>query len=321
MTQTARPVILEPAARQLVQRTSQPPYLQQLGPEAARAWLDEQQSTDVPRPEAYVENVLVPGGPAGPVPVRIVRPTGVRASLPAVLYVHGGGWVLGNAHTHDRLVRELVTRSGCAVVFPEYSRSPEARFPTALEECYAVARWLTTHGAGHGVDDSRISVAGDSVGGTMATVLTMMARQRGGPRFRSQVLLYPATDADFDTESYRRFAEGHYLRRDTMMWFWDQYLPDRALRADPMAVPLRADLDQLRGLPPALVLTNEADVLRDEGEAYAARLREAGVHVAECRYQGAVHDLVMLDALAGTDAARAATAQAAHSLRETLQAV
>jgi acetyl esterase len=235
-----------------------------------------------------------------------------------ILYLHGAGWVFGNSHTHDRLIRELAVRSQAAVVFPEYSRSPEARFPTALEECYAVAQWITQNGTGHGLDPSRMSVAGDSVGGNMATVLAMMAKDRRGPRFVKQVLFYPVTDANFDTGSYREFAEGYHLGREGMMWFWDQYLPDPLKRTDPMAAPLRANLDQLRGLPPALIITGEADVLRDEGEAYANKLRQAGVPVTEVRYQGIIHDFVMLNALADTNAARAATAQAAMTLHNAL---
>ncbi|MGI5211578.1 alpha/beta hydrolase [Plantactinospora sp. CA-290183] len=348
MAQSVSTVVLEPAARQVAQMTANPPFPFQLGPEQGRAKLAELQSGDIPRPEVDIEDISVSGGPSGQVPVRIVRPretggdqdgmdgSGLRdrlraaaqgmmrpkrtGTLPVVLYLHGAGWVFGDSHTHDRLIRELAVQSGSAIVFPEYSRSPEARYPTALEECYAVAQWIAAQGADQGLDPSRMAIAGDSVGGNMATVLTMMSKQRNGPRFLEQVLLYPVTDANFDTGSYREFAEGYYLSRATMMWFWDQYLPDQSARSSPMAAPLRASIDELRGLPPALVTTNEADVLRDEGEAYAAKLRQAGVPVTHVRYQGTIHDVAMLDSLAGTQAAQAVTAQAAMTLRHALRA-
>ncbi len=258
------------------------------------------------------------GGPTGQVPVRIVRPAGVGGTLPVILYVHGAGWVFGDAHTHDRLVRELAVGAGAAVVFPEYDRSPEARYPVAVEQSYAAAQWVVAHGAEKGLDGSRLAVAGDSVGGNMAAALTLLAKERGDVRFAAQVLFYPVTDASFDTGSYHQFAEGYFLRRDAMQWFWDQYTTDPAQRAEITASPLRASLDQLAGLPPALVITAEADVLRDEGEAYANKLRAAGVPVTAVRYQGIIHDFVMLNALRETAAADAAIAQASAVLRAAL---
>ncbi|MBF9127491.1 alpha/beta hydrolase [Plantactinospora sp. S1510] len=348
MAQSVSSVVLEPAAQEVARMTANPPFMFQLSPDQGRARLAELQSGNTPRPEADIEDIVVPGGPSGQVPVRIVRPRGegpprrngagggrlldrVRAAaheamrpqgvggmLPAVLYLHGGGWAYGDSHTHDRLIRELAVQSHSAIVFPEYSRSPEARYPTAIEECYAVAQWIATQGGDYGLDPSRMAVAGDSAGGNMATVLAMLANQRNGPRFAEQVLLYPATDATFETGSYREFADGYNLSREQMMWFWDQYLPDRAERSNPMASPLNAGIDQLKHLPPALIMTNEADVLRDEGEAYASKLRRAGVPVALVRYQGIIHDMAMLDSLAGTRSAQAATAQAALTLNRAL---
>ena len=182
--------------------------------------------------------------------------------------------MFGNAHTHDRLIRELAVGANAAVVFPNYSLSPEAKYPTAIEESYAVAAWVAQHGAEQDLDPTRIAIAGDSVGGNMTAALTLLAKQRGDVSFVQQVLFYPVTDASFDTESYHQFAEGYFLRRDAMQWFWDQYTTDPAQRAEITASPLRASLDELAGLPPALVITGEADVLRDEGEAYAAKLRD-----------------------------------------------
>jgi acetyl esterase len=226
--------------------------------------------------------------------------------------------VFGDAHTHDRLVRELAVGANAVVVFPNYSRSPEAKYPTAIEESYAVAQWVSQDGAEENLDPTRIAIAGDSVGGNMTAALTLLAKQRGDVSFVQQVLFYPVTDASFDTESYHQFAEDYFLRRDAMQWFWDQYTTDPEQRAQITASPLRASLDELAGLPPALVITGEADVLRDEGEAYANKLRAAGVAVTAVRYQGIIHDFVMLNALRGTHAATAAIAQAIATLQAVL---
>ncbi|MDQ0779493.1 acetyl esterase/lipase [Streptomyces aurantiacus] len=215
-------------------------------------------------------------------------------------------------------MRELAVGTGAAVVFPEYDLSPEARYPVAIEQNYTVAQWVVTAGADHGLDASRVAVAGDSVGGNMAAALTLMAKERGDVTLVQQVLFYPVTDASFDTGSYHQFAEGYFLRRDGMQWFWDQYTTDEKQRAEITASPLRATTEQLTGLPAALVITGEADVLRDEGEAYANKLREAGVPVTAARYQGIIHDFVMLNALSDTHAARAAISQAITVLRSAL---
>ncbi|MGN9763116.1 alpha/beta hydrolase [Streptomyces sp. SD31] len=314
MTESNRPV-LEPAAQAFAEATANPPYLFDLGPAEGRKVVDEVQSGDIVKPEVEEEWVTVAGGPTGEVRARIVRPAGATGVLPVIIYIHGAGWVFGNAHTHDRLVRELAVGTGAAVVFPEYDLSPEARYPVAIEQNYAVAQWVVSEGAGNNLDASRIAVAGDSVGGNMSAALTLMAKQRGDVPLVQQVLFYPVTDAAFGTGSYRQFAEGYFLRRDAMQWFWDQYTTDEAERAQITASPLRASGEQLQGLPPALVITAEADVLRDEGEAYANKLREAGVPVTAVRYQGIIHDFVMLNALRETRAAEAAIGQAISVLR------
>jgi acetyl esterase/lipase len=239
-----------------------------------------------------------------------MRPRGATGPLPVVIYIHGAGWVFGNSHTHDRLIRELSVGADAAVVFPSYSLSPEARYPTALEECYAVLQWVADHGADKGLDAARIAIAGDSVGGNMTAALTLMAKERSGPSLVAQLLFYPVTDASFGTESYREFATGYFLRRDAMRWFWDQYTTEEAQRDEITASPLRASTEQLAGLPPALVITAEADVLRDEGEAYGRKLRAAGVDVTATRYEGVIHDFVMLNALRETNGAGAAINQA-----------
>ncbi|MFI6333657.1 alpha/beta hydrolase [Streptomyces sp. NPDC050535] len=319
MTESTAPrPVLEPAAAAFAEATANPPYLFDLAPAEGRKAVDEVQSGEIAKPDVDEEWVTVPGGPTGQVRARLVRPAGVTGTLPVIIYIHGAGWVFGNAHTHDRLVRELAVGANAAVVFPEYDLSPEARYPVAIEQNYTVAQWVVTEGASHGLDASRIAVVGDSVGGNMSAALTLMAKERGDVPLVAQVLFYPVTDAAFDTASYHQFAEGYFLRRDGMQWFWDQYTTDEAQRAEITASPLRATTEQLTGLPPALVITGEADVLRDEGEAYAAKLREAGVAVTAVRYQGVIHDFVMLNALRETHAAGAAIAQAISVLRTAL---
>ena len=316
-TTTSAPV-LEAAAKAFADATANPPFLSDLAPAEGRKLVDEVQSGEIAKPDADEQWVTVAGGPTGEVKVRIVKPRGAKGTLPVVLYIHGAGWVFGDAHTHDRLVRELAVGVGAAVVFPEYDRSPEARYPVAIEQNYAVAQWIVEEGASQGLDAARLAVAGDSVGGNMSAALTLMAKERRGPTLAAQVLFYPVTDASFDTDSYHQFAEGYFLRRGGMLWFWDQYTTDEAQRNEITASPLRATVEQLAGLPPALVITGEADVLRDEGEAYANKLREAGVPVTAVRYQGIIHDFVMLNALRETQAADAAIRQAITFLSEAL---
>ncbi|AEA27080.1 lipase [Pseudonocardia dioxanivorans CB1190] len=310
--------VLEPAAQAFVDATATPPFLYQLDPADGRKAVDDVQSGDTPKPPVDEEWVSVDGGPTGPVDVRIVRPQGSTGALPTLLYMHGGGWVFGNAHTHDRLVRELAVGAGVAVVFVEYTPSPEARYPVAIEQGYRAAQWIGTDGAAHGLDGTRLAVAGDSVGGNMTAALTLLAKERGDVRFAAQLLFYPVTDANFDTGSYERYDTGYFLHREGMRWFWDQYTTDPAERAQITASPLRATTEQLAGLPPALVLTDEADVLRDEGEAYANKLRAAGVPVTAIRYLGMVHDFMMVDALRDSGAAQAAIDQAVRTLRAAL---
>lgn len=309
---------LEPEAQEICQATANPPFLFDLGPEKGRQAVDDVQSQPVSKPTADIEDLTIDGGPGGKVSIRIVRPQNAPVRLPVILYIHGAGWVFGNAHTHDRLIRELAVRTPAAVVFPNYSLSPEAKYPTAIEECFAVLQWIAQHGSRHGLDGQRVAVAGDSVGGNMSAAVTHLAKERHGPALRQQLLFYPVTNAAFDTPSYHEFATGYFLRRDAMMWFWDQYATDPKQRGEITASPLRATTDQLRGLPPALVITAEADVLRDEGEAYANKLRAAGVRTTAVRFQGTIHDFVMLNALAETSAARGAMTLATAWLREGL---
>ncbi|MEU6556164.1 alpha/beta hydrolase [Streptomyces sp. NPDC046915] len=310
-------LVLEPASQQLADATSKPPFLYEMGPAKARKVLDDIQAEPIDKLPADTEWITVPAE-VGDVRVRIVRPQNALSPLPVVLYMHGGGWILGNADTHDRLVRELANGIRAAVVFVEYARSPEAHYPVAIEQGYATAQWIVREGAAHGLDPDRIAVAGDSVGGNMTAALALLAKERGDVRFVHQSMYYPVTDADMDTKSYSDFATGYFLTAKAMRWFWDAYAPDRARRGEITASPLKADLDQLTDLPPALVLVDEADVLRDEGEAYAAKLRAAGVDVTTVRYDGITHDFMMLNPLSDTHATRAAVAQAIAELSAAL---
>jgi acetyl esterase/lipase len=311
------PVVLEPASQTFVEATATPPFLYELTPAEARKVLDDVQSAPIEKLPVDEHWVTVPAD-VGDVHVRIVRPRNVLWTLPVILYIHGGGWVLGNAGTHDRLVRELAIGTGAAVAFVEYDRSPEARYPVAIEQGYAVARWITREGHAHQLDPDRIAIAGDSVGGGMTAAITLMAQERGDVHFVHQSMYYPVTDAAMDTASYAQFAEGYFLTAKAMTWFWDCYCPDLERRAEPFASPLQASDEQLAGLPPALLIVDEADVLRDEGEAYAARLRAAGVAVTTVRYDGITHDFMMLNPLSETCATRAAVAQAISVLRKAL---
>jgi acetyl esterase/lipase len=279
--------------------------------------LDELQAAPIDKLPVHDRWITVPAD-VGDVRVRIIRPPDAVGTLPVILYMHGGGWVLGNADTHDRLVRELAVGTGAAVVFVEYDRSPEARYPVAIEQGYATAQWIVREGAANELDANRIAVAGDSVGGNMTAALTLMAAERGDVRFVHQSMYYPVTDAAMDTGSYEQFAEGYFLTAKMMAWFWEAYEPDVERRMAPFASPLRANDEQLAGLPPALVVVGEADVLRDEGEAYAARLRAAGTAVTAVRYDGITHDFLMLNALSDTQATRTAIAQAIDVLRNAL---
>src|SRR5918998_64458 len=310
-------VVLEPASQAFVEATSTPPFLYELTPAEARKVLDDVQAA--PTDKLPVKNRWITApAEVGDVRVRIVRPPDAVGTLPVILYMHGGGWVLGNADTHDRLVRELADGTEAAVAFVEYDRSPEAHYPVAIEQGYATAQWIVREGDANQLDPERIAVAGDSVGGGMTAALALMANERGDVRFVQQSMYYPVTDAAMDTASYEQFAEGYFLTAKAMAWFWDAYLPEHDRRSEPFASPLRASDEQLAGLPPAFIIVDEADVLRDEGEAYAARLRAAGVAVTTVRYDGITHDFMMLNPLSGTHATRASIAQAASVLRAAL---
>jgi acetyl esterase len=313
-------IVLDPAAQTFLDALAAAggPPIFTLSPSEARGVLDRLQSGDAAMPPAEVEPHAIPGGPSGEISITVVRPEESNGSLAAVMYFHGGGWVLGDFGTHERLARELAAGTQAAIVFVNYTRSPEARFPVAIEEAYSATKWVAQRGAELGLDGTRLAVAGDSVGGNMAAAVTLLANERGGPAIRYQVLFYPVTNARFNTGSYGQFADGYWLTREAMRWFWDSYAPDESVRSEAIASPLLASRECLVGLPPALLITGQADVLRDEGEAYGRRLREAGVDVTAVCYEGIIHDFVMLNDLAGTAAARDAIARASRALQSAL---
>jgi acetyl esterase/lipase len=307
---------LEPAAQAFADATSQPPFLYELGPDGARKVLDDVQAAPIAKPDVDEAWFTVPAE-VGDVQVRIVKPVGTTTTLPVVLYVHGGGWILGNAGTHDRLVRELAVGTNAAIAFVEYDRSPEAQYPVAIEQAYATARWIVAEGHSHGLDASRMAVAGDSVGGNMTAALAILAKQRGDVAFVHQSMYYPVTDGAQDSDTYVEFADGPFLTAKAMAWFWDAYCPEEK-RSETTASPLRASLEELAGLPEAFLIVDENDVLRDEGEAYARKLIEAGVRVTSVRFNGAIHDFMMLNPVRETAATTAAVEQAIHILRKAL---
>ncbi|GAA1654644.1 alpha/beta hydrolase [Georgenia ruanii] len=286
-------------------------------PADARKVLEDAQSGAIGKLPVDEEWITVPA-PVGDVRVRVIRPQTATGTLPVIVYMHGGGWILGNAGTHDRLVRELAVGARAALAFVEYRNSPEASYPTAIEQGYATAQWITREGASKGLDASRMAVAGESVGGNMTAALALMAKDRGDVSFLQQSMYYPVTDAAMNTASYDQFATGYYLTRKAMQWFWDAYTTDPAQRAEITASPNQASTEQMTGLPPTYLCVDEADVLRDEGEIYAAKLRSAGVPVTTVRYNGTIHDFMLLNALSETRATRAAIDQATAFLRAGL---
>lgn len=294
-----------------------PPLYKLAIPDARQVLLDAQ-SGKIKAPAVESEDLKIPLG-SGSVGVRLVRPEKAGGTLPLICYFHGGGWILGNRDTHDRLVRELCAGTGAAVAFVEYTPSPEAEYPVPLKQAFAVLQYLAVHAGELKLDPERIAVAGDSVGGNMAAAMPLISKAKKGPKIIFQALFYPVTNAKFDTDSYRKFAEGPWLTRRAMKWFWNAYAPDRRSRNEITASPLRASLKDLTGLPPALVITAQNDVLRDEGEAYAQKLMEAGVEVTALRCNGTIHDFMMLSALAESAPARLAVSVACDALRNAFR--
>ncbi|SFT50225.1 alpha/beta hydrolase [Pseudomonas marincola] len=293
--------------------------LEQMTPKEARAVLVGAQASvkvDLSGTQVEDKTIEVDGKPLKLV---IVRPAGANATLPVFMFFHGGGWVLGDYPTHERLIHDLVVNSGAVAVYVDYTPSPEAHYPTAINQAYAATQWVAEHGKEIGVDASRLAVAGNSVGGNMAAVVSLMAKDKGTPTIKFQALLWPVTDANLETASYNQFAQGHFLTKPLMKWFWDNYTTDDKQRSDLYASPLRANSEQLKGLPPALIQTAEFDVLRDEGEAYARKLDAAGVDVTATRYNGMIHDFGLLNPLAHISGAQSAMLQAGAELKKHLK--
>lgn len=307
---------LEPSTQAFVDSLTGPP-LYTLTPDAARAVLSgAQTSVKVALPSASSTDQVLNVGPDGRTNIRVLRPANAKGLLPAVVYIHGGGWVLGDKETHDRLVREIAVGANAVVIFVDYDRSPESRYPSAIEQSYAVAKYVAEHADEFGADASRLVVAGDSVGGNMAAVVALMAKERKGPNLLAQLLFYPVTDASMSSASYSEFAQGPWLTKPAMAWFWDQYMPDSGKRSDIHASPINASVEQLRGLPQTLLIVDENDVLRDEGEAYGRKLAQSGVTVTSIRYNGTIHDFMLLNPITETPAVRAAVKQANLYLRD-----
>ncbi len=293
--------------------------LEQLSPQDARAVLVGAQAgvkLELPRADVSEKTITADGQQ---IKLTIVRPAGVKKTLPAFMFFHGGGWVLGDFPTHERLVRDLVANSGAVAVFVNYTPSPEAGYGVAINQAYAATKWVAEHGKEINVDGKRLAVAGNSVGGNMAAVVALMAKDRGGPALRSEVLMWPVTAANFETGSYKQFANGYFLTTNMMKWFWDSYTTDAAKRQEITASPLNATPAQLAGLPPTLIQTAENDVLRDEGEAYGRKLQAAGVAVTSVRYNGMIHDFGLLNVLAKVPAVQTAMRQAGEELKFRLK--
>lgn len=304
-----RRVILEPAAEAVCDASIPEPRIYQLPPAQGRLLLERTQDSPVYKYPARIEHMMFHTKNWASLPLYVVRPIEDQPEPQNVIfYLHGAGWVFGSFHTHEKLVRELAARTGCTVVFPEYARAPEAQYPIAMEQCYSVLESLKDilAGLGIGMKEDTLTVAGDSAGGNLAIAMTFLAKYRKGPKIHKQLLYYPVTNACFNNTSYCLFAENYYLYRDGMIWFWNQYTKSERDWDWVTASPLRAEIKLLEKLPEAMILNGQADVLRDEGEAYGENLRRAGVPVTALRFQAIIHDFVMLNSLDQTRACRAA---------------
>jgi acetyl esterase len=311
---------LEQSARELTDAIAKGPPLSGVSLAEARRAVEAAQSAPISMPDVDESWVTVQSA-FGDFGVRIVRPQGSSDLLPVILYMHGGGWILGSWITHDLLTRRLAVGANAAVAFVEYSRAPEARYPVQIEQCYAAARWITERGEGGGFDATRIAVAGDSAGGNMSTVLALMAKRRGDVQFVHQSLYYPMTDANAEnSESLRKFKDGPYGSAEGLEWFWNSYLAAAESRNDIFVSPLQATVADLQGLPPALVIVDENDLLRDQGEAYADKLRDAGVPTTSVRFNGTIHDFMRLNTLRDSESTRAAISLAVAALRRAFGA-
>jgi len=299
--------------------TPAPPELEKLPALEARKVLETAQASVAADTSGIDEREKIITADGFKIVLNIVRPRGVTKKLPVFMFIHGGGWVLGDYPTHRRVVRDLVVESGYCAVFINYTRTPDAAYPRQINEIFAATKWVADHGDEINVDPGNLAVVGNSVGGNMTAVTTLKAKENGGPKIKSQILMWPIVDADFETESYHQFGLDRFLSKPLMKWMYDMYIPDPAKRTDIHASPLRASVEQLRGLPPALIQVAENDILRDEGEAYGRKLDEAGVEVTTVRYDGMIHDFGLLNGLANEPATKSLFRHAAAELKHRLQ--
>lgn len=301
-------IVLEKPACEVSKESSKPPLIFELPPVQGREVLEDAQNTPVYKYPTNIKINSINTGCHGDINVYVVTPSYYETIRNVIFYIHGAGWVFGSFHTHEKLVRELAYRTNSVVIFPEYTRSPEARFPVAMEQCYSILNQIPYILNCNAImaNMNTLTVAGDSVGGNMAIAMTLMSKFQNGPNIHKQLLYYPVTNDNFNTDSYLQFATNHYLYRDGMKWFWNQYEPILNRRNSIYATPLKSTLEELTGLPDAMILNGEADVLRDEGEAYANKLREACNDVTALQFQGMIHDFVMLNSLDQTNACRSA---------------
>lgn len=295
------------------------PPLESLPPLEARKVLEHAQKSVAVDYSGIDESEKTISSDGYSIKLDIVRPSGEKGILPVFIFIHGGGWVLGDYPTHRRMVHDLVVLSGAAGVFVNYTRTPDAKYPTAINEIYAATKWVAAHGNEINVDGKRLAVVGNSVGGNMTAVTTIKAKELGGPKISLQIMMWPIVDADFTTGSYERFGKDRFLTTPLMKWMYDMYIPEPSKRNDIHASPLQASLEQLKGLPPALIQVAEADVLRDEGEAYGRKLDQAGVPVTTIRYNGMIHDFGLLNPLAELPQTKSLFVHAAAELKKYLQ--
>jgi len=291
--------------------------LYKLTPQDARSVLENLQKKYHKDIDADVKDITIITEQSKPIKLRVVRPQNNKNKLPVLLYIHGGGWVIGSENSYDMLIRKLSICTEAVVVFPVYSLSPEAKYPTALEEIYSVLQYLYNSAEEFNIDKNNIAIAGDSVGGNMATVIAIKAKKSGGAKLKFQCLFYPVTNADMDTKSYELFKDGPWLSKKAMEWFFDSYAPEN-IRNNIYISPLKAQEDDLKDLPPTLIVTAENDVLRDEGEAYGRKLELAGVDVLNIRMNGTIHDFLMLNVLAESQPAKSTLGLACDMIKKTL---
>ena len=300
---------------EIEEREDKPLY--EMTPEEARDFLLSVQRKNYVNIDAEVTDKTISSSKAEKIDIRTIKPKTKTGKLPAIIYAHGGGWVMGDKEAYDMLIKRLANESECCVIFADYKKSPEHTYPSALNEICGVLEYVTKYPDEFNIDINKIALAGDSAGGNLAAACALKTNYEGGPKIKALALLYPVTDASMNTKSYEEFKNGPWLSKKSMEFFWESYVPDKKRREETYASLLNASTDELKNLPQTLILTVENDVLRDEGEAYADRLMQAGVPVIAVRYKGTIHDFMMLDGVADTCPAKAAVAQMIDVLKET----